>query len=519
MAAGPASLVDLLRASARRFPERQAILLRGPAVNYGELWQGVCRAANALRAGGLAPGERVALLIENSPEYVIAYYATLQAGGVAVGLNTAMRGPELARNVAHCAASALISMPGHPELPALMAARGTTLRQVVTTPATAAGAATAGRAAPAGAISWHDWLAAADDADVSAAVDSHAPAAIIYTSGTTGDPRGVTLTHRNLVANTQSILAYLRLRETDRIVNVLPFYYSYGNSVLHTHLAVGASLVLENSLTYPHLVVQSMANERATGFSGVPSTFALLLQRVPLADYDLSSLRYLTQAGGAMTPALTQRLHAALPAARLFVMYGQTEATARISYLPPERLDDKLGTVGIGIPGVTIEVQDAQGRCVAAGVEGEVCVRGDNVMTGYWENPAATAKVLRDGWLHTGDIGRVDADGYLSLVGRSSDMIKTGAHRVSPLEIEEVVLELAGVAECAAVGVADPILGEVVRVCVVPAESVALEPRTVQAHCRNRLAAYKVPKEVVFVATLPKTASGKVKRFMLKEAG
>jgi acyl-CoA synthetase (AMP-forming)/AMP-acid ligase II len=200
-------------------------------------------------------------------------------------------------------------------------------------------------------------------------------------------------------------------------------------------------------------------------------------------------------------------------------MYGQTEATARISYLPPERLEDKLGTVGIAIPGVTIEVQDAQGQRVAAGVEGEVCVRGDNVMRGYWENPAATARVLRDGWLHTGDMGHFDADGYLSLVGRSSDMIKTGAHRVSPLEIEEVVLELAGVAECAAVGVADPILGEVVRVCVVPGEGTAIEPRTVQAHCRDRLAAYKVPKEVVFVATLPKTASGKIKRFMLKEAG
>ena len=518
MAAGPASLVDLLRESARRFPERPAILQRGAAVSYGELWRGVCRAANALRVGGLAPGERVALLIENSPGYVMAYYAVLQAGGVAVGLNTAMRGAELVRNVAHCAANALIAMPGHPELPALMAARGT-LRQVVTTPATAVSAAAAGRAVPAGAIAWHDWLAAVDEADVSAAVDSCVPASIIYTSGTTGDPRGVTLTHRNLVANTQSILAYLGLRETDRIVNVLPFYYSYGNSVLHTHLAAGASLLLENSLTYPHLVVQSMANERATGFSGVPATFALLLQRVPLADHDLSSLRYLTQAGGAMAPALTRRLRAALPAARLFVMYGQTEATARISYLPPERLDDKLGTVGIGIPGVAIEVQDAQGRRVPAGVEGEVCVRGDNVMLGYWENPAATAKVLRDGCLRTGDLGRLDEEGFLTLVGRSSDMIKTGAHRVSPLEIEEVVLELAGVAECAAVGVADPILGEVVRVCVVAAEGAGLEPRTVQAHCRNRLAVYKVPKEVVFVATLPKTASGKVRRFMLKEAG
>ncbi|HNR22883.1 MAG TPA: class I adenylate-forming enzyme family protein [Steroidobacteraceae bacterium] len=513
MPAGPTSLVDLLRASAQRHPGRQAIRHRGAEIHYGDLWREVRRAANALRAGGLQPGDRVALLIENSIDYVIAYYAALQAGGVAVGLNTAMRGPELARNVAHCAATALIAMPGHPELPGVIAACGT-LRQVVTTPATGPA-----RKAPDGAVAWHEWMAAADDADVPETIEPQAPASIIYTSGTTGDPRGVTLSHRNLVANTLSILEYLGLTEADRIVNVLPFYYSYGNSVLHTHLAAGGSLVLENSLTYPHLVVQAMAEQRATGFSGVPSTFALLLQRVKFADYDLSSLRYLTQAGGAMAPVLTERLLAALPGARLFVMYGQTEATARISYLPPERLASKLGTVGIGIPGVTIEVQDEAGRAVPAGTAGEVCVRGDNVMLGYWENPAATAKVLHDGWLHTGDIGQLDADGYLTLVGRSSDMIKTGAHRVSPLEIEEVVLELAGVAECAAVGVADPILGEVVRVCVVAADGAAPEARAVQAHCRDRLAAYKVPKEVVFVATLPKTASGKVKRFMLKEAG
>ena len=200
-------------------------------------------------------------------------------------------------------------------------------------------------------------------------------------------------------------------------------------------------------------------------------------------------------------------------------MYGQTEATARISYLPPERLNDKMGTVGIGIPGVTIEVRDEADARVPAGTAGEVCVRGDNVMLGYWENPQATARVLRDGWLHTGDIGRMDAEGYLSLVGRSSDMIKTGAHRVSPLEIEEVLLELDGISECAALGIADEILGEVIKVFIVPRAGAALDARAVQAHCRARLAAYKVPKEVTFVTGLPRTASGKVKRFMLKEAG
>lgn len=512
MITGPTGLVDLLRESARRFADREAIRHRGTATTYGELWRSVLAVSRALRVHGLGQGERVALLIDNSPEYVAAYYAVLHAGGVVVGLNTALRGAELARQIRSCGAAALIAAPDHPDLASVVGA-GNTIRMVSCT------ASQADRAAPPGAHAWGDWASATDAPDDSPAIDASHPAAIIYTSGTTGDPRGVTLSHCNLVANTQSILGYLGLTAADRIVNVLPFYYSYGNSVLHTHLAVGGSIVLENSLTYPHLVVQTMAQESATGFSGVPSTFALLLQRVTLADYDLASLRYLTQAGGAMAPALTQRLRAALPRARLFVMYGQTEATARISYLPPERLDDKMGTVGIGIPGVTIEVRDEADARVPAGTAGEVCVRGDNVMLGYWENPQATARVLRDGWLHTGDIGRMDAEGYLSLVGRSSDMIKTGAHRVSPLEIEEVLLELDGISECAALGIADEILGEVIKVFIVSRAGATLDARAVQAHCRARLAAYKVPKEVTFVTGLPRTASGKVKRFMLKEAG
>lgn len=512
MITGPTGLVDLLRESVRRFADREAIRHRGTATTYGELWRSVLAVSRALRVHGLGQGERVALLIDNSPEYVAAYYAVLHAGGVVVGLNTALRGAELARQIRSCGAAALIAAPDHPDLASVVGA-GNTIRMVSCT------ASQADRAAPPGAHAWGDWASATDAPDDSPAIDASHPAAIIYTSGTTGGPRGVTLSHCNLVANTQSILGYLGLTAADRIVNVLPFYYSYGNSVLHTHLAVGGSIVLENSLTYPHLVVQTMAQESATGFSGVPSTFALLLQRVTLGDYDLASLRYLTQAGGAMAPALTQRLRAALPRARLFVMYGQTEATARISYLPPERLNDKMGTVGIGIPGVTIEVRDEADARVPAGTAGEVCVRGDNVMLGYWENPQATARVLRDGWLHTGDIGRMDAEGYLSLVGRSSDMIKTGAHRVSPLEIEEVLLELDGISECAALGIADEILGEVIKVFIVPRAGAALDARAVQAHCRARLAAYKVPKEVTFVTGLPRTASGKVKRFMLKEAG
>ncbi|HEX7769886.1 MAG TPA: fatty acid--CoA ligase family protein, partial [Dokdonella sp.] len=365
-----------------------------------------------------------------------------------------------------------------------------------------------------GALRWDTALAKAGEPG-DAGVDAAALALILYTSGTTGRPKGVMLSHANLAANVQSIVAYLGLEAGDSIVSVLPFYYSYGASVLHTHLAVGARVVLESNTVFPHLVVEAIARERATGFSGVPSTFLLLLNRVPLADHDLSSLRYLTQAGGAMAPAVTARLRAALPWARLFVMYGQTEATARLAWLPPERLDDKPGSAGIPVAGVAFEIRDEHGAALAPGRVGELYVRGPNVMQGYWQDPALSAEVLREGWLRTGDMGHLDDEGFLFLSGRRSDMIKTGAHRVHPKDIEEVIAELPEVAEVAVVGIDDEWLGQVIKACIVPVAGASLVPDRVKAHCRERLATYKIPKFIEAFADLPKTASGKVRRALL----
>ncbi|MET0755455.1 MAG: fatty acid--CoA ligase family protein, partial [Pseudoxanthomonas sp.] len=348
-------------------------------------------------------------------------------------------------------------------------------------------------------------------------IQEHRTALILYTSGTTGAPKGVMLSHANLLANAEAVVAYLQLGPDDRVLSVLPFYYAYGASVLHTHLISGACVILAPNLMFPHLVLQALAQERATGFSGVPSTYALLLQHTELGEYDFSSLRYLTQAGGAMSPQLTNRLRAALPAPRLFVMYGQTEATSRISWLPPEKLDEKLGSVGIPVQGLQWKILREDGSQAAAGDSGEVWVRGPNVMQGYWENAAATASVLAEGWLRTGDIGYLDADGYLFLHGRRSDMIKTGAHRVHPTDIEEVIAELPGVTEVAVVGVEDEILGQVIKAFVVASD---LPPRAedrIKAHCRARLAPYKIPRHVAFVDALPRTASGKVRRVQLME--
>ncbi len=499
-------LTDKLLDSVQRHADACAIKHGATQLSFADLARRAGNVARWLVQNGVRPGDRVALLIDSSAEYVVAYYAILMSGGVAVALNAAARAEDFAGWITHSGARALIADGRHAE--AVRLSRLLDEQLVVL--------AVGGRAFPGCA---GDFESVASHSAGRVALPKPEPqqlAALLYTSGTTGHPKAVMLSHANLAANTDSIVEYLALSPADSVMCVLPFYYSYGNSVLHTHIAVGARIVIEHNLVYPHVVVEQMAAERVTGLAGVPATFALLEARVAFEKYDLSALRYLTQAGGPMSPALSGRVRALLPQARLFVMYGQTEATARLSYLPPERLQDKSGSVGIGIRGVDLEVRGTSGEPLPVGVTGEVWARGPNVMLGYWRDADATREVLIDGWLRTGDAGYLDAEGFLFLEGRRSDIIKVGAHRVFPLDIEAVIEELDGVQEVAVVGIDDPVLGQTVKACVVrSADKPPVTESAIKGHCRARLAAYKVPKIIEFVATLPRTSSGKVRRKLL----
>lgn len=495
------SAIADLRNAAAGFAGRCAIEQATERITFAELLWCARSIAHDLSANGLRRGDRVALILPNSIEFAALYYGVMMAGGIAVLLNAAAKQRDLEAWLRHSDSAVVciearnseavsaIGRLAHP--PRVLQASG-------------------------------DWkrpfgLAAGPHTFLEVDPEPDDPACILYTSGTTGDPKGVVLSHANIGSNTAAIVEYLELSPDDSVVSVLPFYYSYGSSLLHSHIKAGARIVLQQNLIYPHAVVETLSSQRATGFSGVPSTFALLLARVKLHEYDLSALRYLTQAGGAMSPALTQRLRRALPHARLFVMYGQTEATARLAYLSPERLDDKLGSVGRPVRGVEIEVREESGAPVEAGQAGEVWVRGPNVMLGYWRNPAATAQVKVGGWLKTGDEGCLDAEGFLYLAGRRSDMIKVGAHRIHPQDIEDAICELASVQEAAVVGVDDEILGQVIKAFVVPAAGATVQATHIQGHCRERLPSYKVPKFVEILASLPKTATGKVRRIELIE--
>lgn len=498
----PAKLVD----SAAKWPHACALKSGSVELTYEALVLRAGAIASWLRSVGIRPGDRVALLAEASDDYVAVYYGTLMAGAAAVALNAAARAQDIVGWIVHSGASVLFLDGQHPEAREVAAKLPPSVRVL----------ASNGLSLNCS----HDDLRLLESADSRVDLTNtqeHALAALIYTSGTTGRPKAVMLSHGNLAANVDSILDYLQLSHTDSIVCVLPFYYSYGNSVLHTHLACGARIVVGPSLVYPHLVLDAIARDAASGFAGVPSTFALLAARAPFDRYDLRSLRYVTQAGGAMTPALTKRIQALLPKAKLFVMYGQTEAAARLTYLPPQRLADKLGSVGRPIAGVELDVRGDDNVGLPRGVTGEVWARGANVMLGYWNDSEATSRTLVDGWLRTGDVGRLDDEGFLFLEGRRSDIIKVGAHRVFPGDIESVIEELPGVDQVAAVGMEDDLLGQVVKVYVVPNNGAALQEIAVKAHCRARLATYKIPKVIEFVDALPRTSSGKIQRHLLTQ--
>jgi long-chain acyl-CoA synthetase len=498
------SIVPMFDEVAERAGSATALTWRGTRWSYWDLHAAIAEASASLRGRAPARGARVALLVRNSPQYVALFYGTLAAGLVAVPLNAHERASVLARQIEHCTASLLIGATDHPEWPALSAA------------AASAGCAVLGIAPRDDESALEQFMRdlAGPRASNAEPPKAHELACIIYTSGTTGRPKGVMLSHGNIAANAAAIIAYLGITSADRGLCVLPFHFSYGNSVLHSHLLAGAELVLEDNLAYPHLTVQRLQDEAITGFAGVPSTFALLLGRCNLREFNLSKLRYLTQAGGAMPRPLIERLRAELPHVQLYIMYGQTEATARLTYLPPTELPAKLGSVGIPVAGIEIDVQ-LDGRSLPADEIGEICARGASIMQGYWNDDTATREVLREGWLHTGDLGHRDADGYLYIDGRSVDMIKVGAYRVSPQEIEEVIAAVPGVEEVCATAMSDDLLGQAVKVVIVRRDGADVDERAVKAHCRQHLAAYKVPKLVEFVSVMPRTASGKIQRFKL----
>jgi long-chain acyl-CoA synthetase len=496
-------------------PGRTALVAGGEHRSFAAVDRDSGSVASALQRAGIRRGDRVAVMLDNSPELVVSLFGVLKAGGVFVPVSPTVKTAKLAYILGQCGARGLV---GHSRLSRVV------IPALANVPSVAA-AVWIGETphdAPFGLTFDEALLTPAGDLDPPGAIDADL-AAIIYTSGTTGDPKGVMLTHATLTNNAWAIATYLENVPDDVVACVLPMTFSYGLFQVLAGAHVGYSLFIEQSFAYPADVLRRIADHRVTGLPGVPAIFAAVLQLAPFDDLDFSHLRYLTNAAAPLPPAHIHRLRALFPQSRLFSMYGLTECT-RVSYLDPARLSDKVSSVGKAMPNTEAYVVDEDGRRVPPGDVGELVVRGANVMRGYWGKPEETADSLRDGEtegekvLHTGDQFRMDDEGFLYFVGRTDDIFMCRGEKISPKEIENTLYELDGVSEAAVVGVPDAIDGMTIMATVVLRDDASLTEQQVRRHCREHLESSRVPKIIEIRESLPKTESGKIKRSALSQA-
>lgn len=501
---------------AERRPDAPAVATPEVRLGYGELAERVRALAGRLAAADVRAGDRVLLALPNTPAAVVAGLAVLSLGATVVEVNREWSAEILAGIVAQTRCRHAFAWARDARTWARVQAERPLAHLWVVQGGPVGGALPEPlRDAPASLLheDGRTDSAAPSARLVSRASSPDAPALVLYTSGSTGTPRGVVQTFRNVDANSRSIVEYLRLGPDDRALLVLPLHYCYGRSVLQTHLLAGGSVFLDNRFAFPRVVLEALDAEGCTGFAGVPLTFEILRRQVDVSALSFARLRYLTQAGGAMAPETIDWVRAAFRPAQLFVMYGQTEATARLAYLPPERAADKRGSIGIPIPGVELRVVDDAGRELPAGEVGHLVARGANVTQGYLDEPEETAAILHDGWLWTGDLAHRDADGFLFHRGRAREILKIGGHRVSPVEIEQAIARHPAVAEAAVVGARHDLMGEVAAAFVVlRAECAAPGEAELRRHCRAQLPPYQVPVAFTVVEALPRNAAGKLLR-------
>ena len=485
--------------SARRVPGKTALVCAEARLTYAELKARVVALASELKRRALRRGDRAVIYLHSSPEAVTAVYAVLAAGGVFSVVNPGTKADKLAYILNNCRAAVLITEPRLAAIADEARSRAPSVVNTLLTP--------------------FEFPAGTDPGNAGIDLDL---AMIVYTSGSTGFPKGVMMTHANIIAAATSITTYLESKTDDVVLSVLPLAFDYGLYQALMCAQVGATLVLEKSFTYPAVVLEKLREEKVTGFPLVPTLAAMLLQMKQLAPGMFPHLRYLTNTAAALPVAHIKRLQELFPQARLYSMYGLTECK-RCTYLPPEQLALRPASVGIAIPGTEAYVVDYEGGRVPPGVVGQLVIRGAHVMKGYWEDEEATRRALRPGpypWetvLYTGDFFKTDAEGYLYFVCRMDDIIKTRGEKVSPKEVENCLYELAGVREAAVIGVPDAILGAAVKAVLAVDPESGLTERDVIRHCAARLEEFMVPKHVEFRVELPKSENGKISRRQIAE--
>ena len=502
-------LHQLFENSVHQYPEKIAVIHDKKRISYLDLNLKCGNLANCLKSNGISKGDRIALLFENSIDYIISYYAASKLGAVAAPLNPGLKPDGFQYLLDDLEPAVIISNYKCERL-----LKAVNIDDSITKLIIIKNPKQKWRDYSIPVINFEDGIVPQEGPIPPETSTPNDLANIIYTSGSTGSPKGVMLSHRNLVVNTQSICQYLSLSHEDIQMVVLPFFYVMGQSLLNTHMAVGGTLVINNRFLYPADVVNQMIDEKVTGFSGVPSTYAYLLNRSPLASVKakLLALRYCSQAGGHMALSIKQDLRKALPIhTKIYIMYGATEASARLTYLDPYFFNQKMRSIGKPIPDVSIRILDENGMEVPDGQEGELVASGPNIMRGYWKDPEETSRVLTKNGYHTRDIGYRDSDGFLFVKGRKDGLIKTGGHRVNPTEIEDVLMATNHLIETIVVGIPDKLLGKKLTALAVP-KNEECSSRLLMEACIKALPKYKWPDDIFFVRMLPKNANGKIDR-------
>lgn len=496
---------EYLHEAAKQQPEKIALITRDARSSYAMLSAFADSLSSWLLAQELKKGDRVVVCLENSLETVISIFGILRAGGCIVVLNPTTPPEGVQYVVENCNARFLIAradkilsfnqtsskwncVPRFISL-GITSVDATLFDEVVRFPKTAS----------------------------FPSIEGNDLGAIIYTSGSTGKPKGVTLTHRNIDVVVESVVQYLENNSEDIILCVLQLSFGYGLLQLLATFRTCGRLILEKGITYPYDVIKRITEERVTGFAGAPTMYAILLQLKDLEKEDFSSLRYITNAAAALPATFVPRLRKVFPTTKIYLMHGLTECL-RTTYLPPAEVETRTSSVGKGMPNVKLWIEDEDGNKILDGKPGELVVSGPNLMLGYWNDPEATAQRIRksknseEKVLYTGDLFRMDEEGYFYFVARKDDVIKCRGEKVSPIEVEDVIYTLPEVLEVRVIAVPDDILGQAVKAEIVLKEGQMLDERRVKAYCQKHLEDYKIPKFVEFVASLPKTSGGKIRR-------
>ncbi|MBI4587201.1 MAG: long-chain fatty acid--CoA ligase [Candidatus Rokubacteria bacterium] len=486
------NVAQMLERSAFYFPEQTALVFKDRRWTYRELDRDVSALASGLKGLGLKPGERVGLHLPNWPEFVLTYYAAQKIGVVPLSLNVTYKADEIAYicrdgEVAGVVTADAVAanLPSRDDLPSV--------RQVIRI-----GAPAEGTVAFAG-LTGDPTLRALD-------LDREETAAILYTSATTGRPKGVMLTHANVVSNAFATCHHLRMTPADRGLCALPLFHCFGqNFILNALVNSGGTLVLQERFVLEEFLA-AIGRERVTLLYAVPTMYILTLAG-DTRPYDFSSLR-LCFSAAAMLPADVERRWHERYGHWIHQGYGLTECSPFASYNHDTLF--RPGSVGTPIENVEMKVVNEQERELPDGELGEIVIKGPNVMTGYFRNPEATAQAVKNGWLHSGDIGYRDAEGYYYVVDRVKDMINVSGFKVFPREVEEILFRHPAVKEAAVLGIPDPVRGEAVKAFVVLKEGERVDPETLQRLCREKIASYKVPEAIEFLPALPKSPTGKI---------